>query len=223
MAQTATKPKEPKETEQPEPALEGVGAPTVEQLLAIVLQQQSDAQEERKMLRELLTQQAQEISDRERAAAEAAASRKLPPAAGDKEDGFEPVVFRSKGTEFRVIRVGRHKWTAPNGEAQVTDGRDYQFVSQGIGASELRVFNSNVAEFLRGRPSYNREFWEVGREPHAPPDPELVFDRIMEAVVDYDDARLEELAKLEQASHKRPVVLKAIRQARQKIRGRVEG
>lgn len=185
-------------------------SPDVKALMGAILEQN-------RLMAEQMTALRFETSDREREAAEAAAAGALPPASGDVEDGFEPVLFRSKGTAFRVVRVGRHRWTAPNGEAQISDGRDYEFVSGEVGASELWVRNSNVANFLRGRPTFNREFWEVGAEPHAAPDPEVVMEKIMAATVDMDDAALEELQALETASHRRPIVLKAIKQARAQI------
>lgn len=191
------------------------GGVDLEQVLAVVLEQNT-------RLAALIERREAETSEREAAAAEAAAQQKLPPSEDEVEEGFEAVVFRSKGDAFRVVRVGRHRYAAANGETQETEGRAYQFRHSAMGLSELVVRNSNVAEFLRGRPSFNREFWEVGAEPHAAPDPKVVLDQVIDATIELDDERLEELLEREMASHQRPVVLDSIRAARRKIRGKVE-
>lgn len=200
------------EPEAVQEAAEGL-SPELQAILGAVLEQNA------LMARQLAALQS-DVSAREVAAAEAAASKKLPPAHTDVEEGFEPVTFRSKGVEFRVVRVGRHKWTAPNGESQTTEGRDYQFAAGPIGLSELVVRNSDVAAWLRARPSFNREFWEVGAEPFSAPDPEIILKQIQAALFEADDAALEELLTKELASHKRKVVLDAARHARRLIQGR---
>jgi hypothetical protein len=130
------------------------------------------------------------------------------------EEGFEPVKFRSKGVNHRIVRVAATRWTTLNGEAQHAGGISYDFAP---GRGEFVALNSDVAEFLRARPAFNREFWEVGAEPHAAPDPSIVLDKVQQALFDLDLDALAELKALEQASHRRKVVLDQINSAERRI------
>lgn len=125
------------------------------------------------------------------------------------EEGFTPVKFRSKG-ELRVVRVPRHRFTAANGEAQTSPGVAYDF---GYDHSFVAL-SSDVADYIRARPAFNLEVWEVGKEPNRVPDPEAVFDRINQAIADVDDDTLIEIESEEMAGHKREVVLKQVKSAR---------
>jgi hypothetical protein len=132
----------------------------------------------------------------------------------DVEEGFEPVVFRSRGINFSIVRVPRHRWTATNGEAQVTDGVRYEFAH---GRGDLVVRNAEVADYIRSRPSFNVEVWEVGKEPHAAPDPARELDRIMQAGFDLDLGALAEIEEKERASFNRKVIIDAIAAAKRQI------
>jgi hypothetical protein len=130
------------------------------------------------------------------------------------EEGFEPVIFRSKGKNQRVVRVPATRWTTLNGEAQHAGGIAYNFEPNG----EFVAKSANVAEFLRRRPMFNVEFWEVGAEPHTPPDPSLMLDKILKATMELDLDTLEELRAAEAASHGRKVVLDQITAAQRRIK-----
>lgn len=137
----------------------------------------------------------------------------LPPRADDVEEGFRPVLFRSRDRSHLVVRVPRHRHTASNGEVQTSDGRNYSFEPTG----DLTVHNSDVADFLRGRPGFNRFYFEVGKEPHSQAAMEPVLDAIQQAILDMDDAALEELEIKEMASLKRSLVLNQLRKARERV------
>jgi hypothetical protein len=130
------------------------------------------------------------------------------------EEGFEPVVFRSKGKNQRIVRVPATRWTTLNGEAQHAGGIAYNFEPNG----EFVAKSENVAEFLRRRPMFNVEFWEVGNEPHTPPDPSLMLDKILKATMELDLDTLEELRAAEAASHGRKIVLDQITAAQRRIK-----
>lgn len=140
--------------------------------------------------------------------------------AHEREPDFEPVTFKAKAgvkSELRILRIGRHEWTTPHGEKQISPGVAYQF-SRG----EFEALSSDVADFLRGKLSFNVEFWEDGKQPGQPESPIATLDKVLEAVIDLDDDRLAELEVIETATHNRPIVLQQIRAGRKKIRGRME-
>jgi hypothetical protein len=141
-----------------------------------------------------------------------------PPAdepAAEDEAPVEEVTFRAKGVNFRAVMVPRHRWVAPNGEAQVTDGKTLEFAPSG----EFRTSDPAEIRYLRGLPTFNREFWEVGAEPHAAPSPRPMFDKIAEASVALDVDALAQLEVLERETLNRPFVLDAIRSARDRVQG----
>jgi hypothetical protein len=129
---------------------------------------------------------------------------------------FEPVTFRSKGAMLRVVRVPATRWTTLNGEAQHAGGISYDF---GPGRGDFIALNADVADWLRTRPAFNLEFWEVGNEPHSAPDPSVILDKVLTALMELDLDKLDELLLLEQASHKRKVVLDQIQAAKRKVAG----
>jgi hypothetical protein len=96
---------------------------------------------------------------------------------GDGEDPLdEPVVFRSRGAEFKCIVVPRRRFTGPTGEQYFTNGITLDFSPNG----EYSTRNRRNVELLRRRPGMNREYWEVGKEPHSAPDPQLVIEAIID-------------------------------------------
>jgi hypothetical protein len=134
------------------------------------------------------------------------------------EEGFEPVTFRARGRALRIVRVPATRWTTLNGEAQHAGGISYDFAPTG----DFTARNSNVADFLRKRPMFNVEFWEVGNEPHAAPDPSVVLDKILKATMELDQDALEEIAAKERGSHKRRLVLDAVNAAQRRIKAASE-
>jgi hypothetical protein len=135
---------------------------------------------------------------------------------GDGDDPLdEPVVFRSRGAEFKCIVVPRRRFTGPTGEQYFTNGVGMNFSPDGVYSTR----NRRNVEALRRRPGMNREYWEVGKEPHSAPDPQLVVGRIFDLALALDDAGLEEIEMQERASHKREIVLKAVSAARLKVQG----
>lgn len=115
----------------------------------------------------------------------------------------DEVVFRSKGVNFRAVRVPRHRWTAPNGEVQVSDGVTYEFAPKG----EFRTDDPEAIAYLRGLGSFNREFWEVGNEPGRIPDSGPMIERVAAASAALNLEALDELELEERAGHKRHDVL----------------
>jgi hypothetical protein len=140
------------------------------------------------------------------------------PADGELEEEPETVTFRSKGVNFRAVMIPRHRWTAPNGEVQVTDGKTLEFAPLG----EYTTNDAAEIKHLRNLPTFNREFWEVGREPNAAPSPRPVFDKIADAAVALDDRALAELEVSERETHNRQVVIEAIQSARRRVQGALE-
>lgn len=126
-----------------------------------------------------------------------------------------PITFISKGANFKAIRIGRQRTTAPNGEVIVSTGVTYDFAPTGTYTAKT----VEAVTFLRSRQSMNVEFWEVGKEPHAAPDTEKIMQQILDALGDYDDEALRQIEEIEQASHKREVVLKAVAHARKVVQG----
>jgi hypothetical protein len=126
----------------------------------------------------------------------------------------EEALFRSKGVNFRVVYVKRYRRFTEFGDAITTDGRTIEFAPTG----EYRTTDPKEIAYLRSLESLNREFWEVGKEPDAVPSPELIMEKVMQATVEYDDAVLEHLEREEENGYRRPIVLKSIQAARQKVR-----
>jgi hypothetical protein len=129
------------------------------------------------------------------------------------EEGFEPITFRAKGRNQRIVRVPANRFTTLNGEIQHVGGIAYEFAPTG----DFVARSSNVANFLRSRPAFNLEFWEVGNEPHAAPDPSVVLDKVQTALMELDLDALEDLLAKETASHNRKIVVDQIKSAQRKI------
>lgn len=177
-----------------------------ERALAAREQEQSGEREARLAEREAA------LDAQQRALTEAAVnSHPGDPAVDERLD--EPVLFRSKGRNFSCTMVASNRWFAPNGQAQITEGRRLDFAPTG----EYESDEVRVVEFLRSRDSFNREFWEVGNEPGAVPSPELLLDKIVAASVALDLEALEEIEAVEQGGHARELVMKAVRSARNQV------
>lgn len=138
----------------------------------------------------------------------------------EAEEDFEPVIFRAKAgvkSQLRMVRIARYRYDV-NGQERLSPGAAYQF-SEG----ELIAKSQDVADWVRSRPGFNVVFWEAGNEPHSAPDPGVMLDKVLDATLELDVEKLEELRGLEQGSHKRPLVLKRIDAALSKIHGRTQG
>ena len=135
---------------------------------------------------------------------------------GDGEDPLDtPVTFVSRGREMKVIVVPRRRYTGPTGEQYFTNGITLDFAPNG----QYTTRNRRNVEILRARPGMNREYWELGKEPHAKPSAEPVLDAIFDAVLALDDAALEAIEAEERETHQRDEVLRAVRKARERVQG----
>lgn len=128
------------------------------------------------------------------------------------------VLFRAKGVNFRSVRTGANRTTAPNGEVVSTRGISYDFAPTG----EYRTADPDVIAWLRNLPSFNLEFWEVGAEPGAVASPEVVLEQVMHATAELHVERLREILAEEMVGHKRDLVLKTVRAALAKIEAGVK-
>lgn len=128
------------------------------------------------------------------------------------------VTFRSKGSNQNAIRKARHRLVNAAGDVSVSPGVHYQFLPHTDGGGEFTTDDEVVADFLRSREGFNREYVEVGNEPDRVPSPAPVLDLVMDAQINLDVAGLDELEQEEQASWKRPAVLEAIAAARRRVR-----
>jgi hypothetical protein len=126
-----------------------------------------------------------------------------------------PVVFISKGRMFKANRKSRHRTVMPNGEQYFTTGICYDFAPNG----RFETVDPSAAEWLRKRPGMNVEYWEETAPPHTAPDASVLIERIIDFTLELDDASLAALQADELASHKRPVVLAAIKKARRRVQG----
>lgn len=128
------------------------------------------------------------------------------------------VIFRSKGSEFSAVRIGRRRWM-DQGEQQVSGRVVYSFSPNG----EFRTRDKRAVDYLRALPTFNSEFWEVGSEPGALPSSDAALERISDLMMELDDEGLEVIQREEQATHQRPDVLKQVEIARRKVQGVTAG
>ena len=126
-----------------------------------------------------------------------------------------PVTFLSRGRNLRVIKKARIRYSDARGEIVVTEGVHYPFEPDG----RFETDDAEVVEYLKGRPSFGSEFWEMGADPHQAPSPQPVLDTIMDAMLDLDDARLAEIERVELEGLKRALVLDSVQAARRKVQG----
>lgn len=138
----------------------------------------------------------------------------LPPKHDDVEEGFEPVTFRSRGRNFKVIRVSAHRNLVNDSWVPVTTGRYYDFAPNG----DLKVLNSDVAAFLRSCPDFNQLFWELGNAPGADKELKPLLQKIARAAVSMDDETLAEIERQERRrTAPRSVVITTVLAAREMI------
>jgi hypothetical protein len=127
----------------------------------------------------------------------------------------EVKTYISKGTNHRIVMRGRLRGQSARGELIVTPGFHIPFEPDGRFETDDLV----VQAFLERRPAFGVEFWELGSDPHAAPDPQPVIDTIMDAMVELDDDRLAGIEATEAAGLRREVVLNTVRAARRKVQG----
>lgn len=125
----------------------------------------------------------------------------------------DEVIFRSKGRGFRAIMIPRHRWTAGNGEVQVTPGKTLEFGPNG----EYRTSDAAEIKHLKGLQSFNREFWQVGAEPGRVPDSQPMLERVVEAGISLDIAKLDELEQEESTGFARHDVMVSIKAAKARV------
>lgn len=136
---------------------------------------------------------------------------------GEVPEGMEPlavpVTFRSRGSNLCLVRLSRHRVTMPNGEVQTSPGIHYDFSPNG----EFTTDNPDAVAWIRGRQTFNTEFFEVGAEPDRIPSSDAVLESVVRAAMDRDLHTLEELEAMEQAGYARTDVLAAVRGARRQV------
>lgn len=123
-----------------------------------------------------------------------------------------------RGSNFNVVRKARHRFVDASGEAVVTPGVHYDFAPTGHFVTD----DLEVIEYLKRRPGFNLEFWELGEEPGGAPSAEPVLDRIMEARIEMDVEALDAIEHEERAGHGRPQVLQGVEAARRSIRKKAD-
>lgn len=129
-----------------------------------------------------------------------------------------PVKFESKGRGFYAIQKSRNRLTMPNGETFVTKGIIHDFRPDG----RFETRDARVADYLRRRPYFNTQIYEVGKEPDRIPSPEVMLDRITAATLDLDDSVLGQIESEERAGFKREAVMLAVASARRQVRETLE-
>jgi hypothetical protein len=127
----------------------------------------------------------------------------------------EVKTYISKGKNHRIVMRGRLRGSDSRGQLIVTPGFHIPFEPDGRFETDDLV----VQAFLERRPAFGVEFWELGSDPHAAPDPQPVIDTIMDAMVELDDDRLAGIEASEAAGLRREVVLNTVRAARRKVQG----
>lgn len=127
------------------------------------------------------------------------------------------VVFRSRGINYGIIFKPRRQMVTASGERMFSDGIRFDFPK-----GEFRTKNKLVQEYIRSRPQFNADVWEVGNEPGRVPSPDLVLDRVAKAISELDDATLAEIETAERSTYKRPEVLTTIASGRRHIQSAAE-
>lgn len=146
------------------------------------------------------------------------------------------VVFLSRYTNLVLVRRPVQEEVLVGGARRIVDnGKKYRF-EQGV----LRVrpgkdvfvdhdgwlhqdaeqdVERDVVEALRAHRRFNKEFWEVGKEPgRAKPYDEDVLEWMSAAVADLDVERLEQLLSDERNGHNRALLVRALSSALEKTR-----
>lgn len=118
------------------------------------------------------------------------------------------VRFRSRGRNFRAVMVPTIKKMGDFGSETIR-GRTIEFQD-----GEYSTSDETEIAHLRGLPTLNQEFWELGNEPGAAPDSSEILAEAAQAALALDDRRLMELETQEVASFNRGDVVKAIRAMR---------
>jgi hypothetical protein len=124
-----------------------------------------------------------------------------------------PVTFRSRGSDFLMIRKARHRHVNESGEAVVTTGVHYSFAPTGTFVTD----DEDVVDYIRTSPGFNAEVFEVGNEPDRTPDAGPVLDRIIDARIQLDVETLDRLEHEERSGYQRPQVLEAIAASRRSM------
>lgn len=143
----------------------------------------------------------------------------------------DEVVFLSRYTNLLLVRHPAREEVLLGGVRRLVDhGKKYRF-EQGV----LRVrpgkdrmvdhdgwlhrdaeqdVERDAVDALRAHRRFNKEFWEVGKEPgRLQPYEETVLEWLGEAVADLDTERLEQILTGERETHNRPLLVRALASA----------
>lgn len=123
------------------------------------------------------------------------------------------------GGARRIVQKGK-RYRFAQGVLRAKVGRDVLVDHEGWLArdAEENVERDQV-DALRAHRRYNKDFWEVGKEPgRAQPYEEDVLEWMSEAVADLDVERLEKVLAGEKETHNRPLLTRALTSALNKTR-----
>jgi hypothetical protein len=148
----------------------------------------------------------------------------------------DEVVFFSRYTNMKLVRQNAVEEVLVGGiRRQVNPGKRYRFEQ---GTLRVRVgkdvmvdhdgwlardaeegIERDVVDALRAHRRYNKDFWEVGKEPgRLKPYDEDVLAWMSDAVADLDVDRLTQLLEDEKNTHARPLLVRALGSALEKTR-----
>lgn len=148
----------------------------------------------------------------------------------------DEVVFYSKYTNYKLTRVNAIDETFAGGARRILNpGKRMRFVDNvyraRVGKDVLedhdgwlhrdaeRGIERDEVDALRAHRSYNKLFWEVGKEPgRLTPYDEDVLEWMSAAVADLDVERLEQLLSDERNGHNRALLVRALGAALEKTR-----
>ena len=122
------------------------------------------------------------------------------------------IVFRARGTAFKAVIRPSHRRLTEHG-SEFVPGEYADFAPNAM----YRTGEQRIIDHLRGLPSFNVEFFEVGKEPGREADPQMVLEAISQATIELDDDRLAVLEAEERAGENRGTVVQAVAAARQQV------
>ncbi len=118
------------------------------------------------------------------------------------------------GINRRIIDTGK-KYRFEQGVLRVRPGQDKMIDHDGwLHRDAEQDIERDAVDALRAHRRFNKEFWEVGKEPGRPqPYEEEVLEWLGEAVADLNVERLEQLLVGERETHNRPLLVRALTSA----------
>lgn len=132
-----------------------------------------------------------------------------------------PVTFRARGADrpggcnFNIVRRAQTRSVLETGETVFSQAVHYNFAPSGYFTTD----DAQVAAHIRATPGYGVEVVEVGAESGDVPSPGPVLDKILQARIELDVAKLDEIEHAERGEEgwKRAVVLEAVAAARRSM------